>query len=155
MTRPARKARKEKPALGELVRLCRERDLPLTELRRAILETVLSLDTHPTADEVLEAAARRHPGIGRATVYRALESFASVGILSKACHPGAAVRYDARRARHHHLICTRCERIVDVADEGFERLEMPDVSGLGFVVSDWQVQLRGICASCRKKENRE
>ena len=81
MDRPTKQAR-----IDAFRRLCREQGLPLTEQRMTVLEVVLDLDNHPTADQVHEAVARRDPGVSRATVYRALESLARIGVITKACH---------------------------------------------------------------------
>jgi Fe2+ or Zn2+ uptake regulation protein len=139
--------------LEEADRLLGLRGVPLSDARRAILEVVYDLGTHPSADEVLVEAVRRRPGLGRATVYRALESFVALGVLTKACHPGTAVRYDADLSPHHHLVCLRCDRIEDLAVREGERPPAPDVSGLGFEVADVQLHLRGICRECRTMED--
>jgi Fur family peroxide stress response transcriptional regulator len=133
-------------------RRCQERGLPLTAQRAAVLEAVLDLDSHPTADQVHETVARADPGVSRATVYRALESLARVGAVAKACHPGRAVRYDSRTEAHHHLVCRRCEDVTDFTDESLDTLPVPDTSRYGFEVSDFGVQLRGICGRCRELE---
>jgi Fur family peroxide stress response transcriptional regulator len=133
-------------------RLCREQGLPLTEQRKVILEAVLDLDDHPTADQVHAAVVRRDPGVSRATVYRSLEGLARLGIVARACHPGRAVRYDSRTTQHHHMICLRCDEILDFTDERLDALPLPDMSPLGFEVSGLQVQLRGVCRRCRERE---
>ena len=126
----------------------------MSDARRAVLEALLALDVHPTADEVFAAALEREPGLGRATVYRALEALTAATIVTKALHPGAAVRYDIRSEPHHHLVCVRCEAIIDFNDPGLDALPVPDTSNLGFEVSDLQVQVRGFCQDCLKKEER-
>ena len=68
---------------------CREQGLVLTPQRRAILRAVLDADDHPTADRVHVALGRRRARVSRATVFRALESFARLGIITRACHPGS------------------------------------------------------------------
>jgi Fur family peroxide stress response transcriptional regulator len=138
--------------IEEFRRLCREKGLPLTEQRLMVLETVLDLDDHPTADRVHTAVARRDPGVSRATVYRALESLARMGIIDKACHPGKAIRYDTRTDCHHHMVCLRCDAVIDFDDEHLDALPVPDTSRFGFEVSGVQVQLRGICRRCRELE---
>jgi Fur family peroxide stress response transcriptional regulator len=142
----------KKQRLEDFRRLCRERGLPLTEQRQTVLEEVLELDNHPTADRVHEAVARRDPGVSRATVYRALESLARIGVITKACHPGKAIRYDSRTETHHHLVCLRCDEVIDITDERLDALPVPDTSPYGFEVSDFRVQLRGICRRCRELE---
>jgi Fe2+ or Zn2+ uptake regulation protein len=117
-----------------------------------ILEAVLDLDNHPSADQVHERVARRLPGISRATVYRTLETLVRLGVITKACHPGRVVRYDRRTDVHHHLICLNCDEVADISDEHLDAIPLPDTSALGFELSDHRVQLRGICQTCREKE---
>ncbi len=134
----------------------RETGLALTPVRALVLRTVEALGTHPTADEVHAAVLRRRKGIGRATVYRALEFLAAAGVLTKASHTGVGVRYDARTARHHHLVCLKCDRVIDFFDGRLDAVPVPDTAALGFSVSDIQVQLRGVCRDCRETmTNRE
>lgn len=142
--------------LAALLRTLEARGVPVTASRRQILEGVLDLEgRHPTADEVHARTVARHPGVGRATVYRALESFVRAGVMTKASHLGAAVRYDAVVERHHHLLCLGCDRIIDIEDARLDAVPAPDTSPLGFEVSDVQVQVRGLCRSCRTRLNDE
>ena len=136
-------------------RICRDRGLRFTIQKRAILEAVLELDNHPTADQVHEAVTLRSPDISRTTVYRALEGFARLGLITKACHPGSSTRYDRKTEIHHHLICLQCEAVIDISDTGLDALSVPDTSDFGFEVRDFRVQLRGTCRRCREQEMKE
>jgi Fur family peroxide stress response transcriptional regulator len=113
---------------------------------------MLDLDVHPTADQVYDIVIQRMSNISRTTVYRTLETLAAMGLVNKTSHPGSVVRYDNRIEVHHHLICQSCGDIVDISDKRLDELELPDTSSVGFKVLDYQVQLRGICKSCREKE---
>jgi Fur family peroxide stress response transcriptional regulator len=137
-----------------VVRACRERGLVPTSIEAAVLSAVLAMPTHPTAAEVY-ARVRRRRRIARASAYRALETLVGHGLVGKACHPGAAARYDGRRERHHHLVCLRCERIEDLHDAALDAVVVPDVTALGFHVTDVQVHLRGLCGPCRRKRPKE
>jgi Fe2+ or Zn2+ uptake regulation protein len=77
------------------------------------------------------------------------------GLVRKACHPGAAARYDGRRERHHRLVCLRCERVEDLCDPALDGVPVPDVSALGFHVTDVQVHLHGLCGRCSRKTTKE
>jgi Fur family transcriptional regulator, peroxide stress response regulator len=140
--------------LQEFERLCRERGIPLTPQRRLVLQAVLELNCHPTADQIHAAPEVRRAGISRATVYRTLESLARLGVITKACHPHGVVRYDGRVEQHHHLVCLRCDAVVDVAAPELDALPLPDASVFGFKVKNYRVQLRGLCRRCQKKEEK-
>ena len=150
---PPLDSRTKQSRLEEFQRRCRERGVPLTTQRRAVLQAVLDLDCHPTADQVYSFEAVRRARISRATVYRTLESLVRMGAITKACHTGGVVRYDGRTAIHHHLVCLRCDAVVDIADARLDALPVPDTSMFGFEVRDFRVQLRGLCRSCRPKED--
>ena len=147
-------SRAKRSRMAEFQRLCREQGIPLTTQRRTILNTVLAHDCHPTADEVCAASAVRKARISRATVYRTLESLVRMGVITKACHPGGAVRYDGRTEIHHHLVCLRCDAVIDIADARLDTIPIPDTSALGFDVKDFRVQLRGFCRRCRRSEDK-
>ena len=149
----------DEPARTERIelfrKLCRERGERCTVQRRVILETVLGLDNHPSADQIFDAVEERLPGIARTTVYRALEHLARMGVITKACHPGRVARFDPRLELHHHLVCLRCSEFFDFEDENLNHLTIPDTAVLGFEINDYRVQLRGICQSCREQESKE
>jgi Fur family peroxide stress response transcriptional regulator len=148
-------AREKQDRLEQLEKLCREAGIPCTIQRRALLEAVLDRDDHPTAHQVFEAVRVQNPRISRATVHRNLETLSEMGVITKTCHTGGMSRYDARIDIHHHLICLRCNSVVDIDDENLSSLKIPDTSAFGFEVSDFRVQLRGICRNCRKKISKQ
>lgn len=131
--------------------LCRARGLALTSQRRVIFAAIADRRDHPTADTVYEAVRDRLPGVSRTTVYRVLETLVRAGAITKACHPGSAARYDPLIHRHHHLVCMRCEKVIDIEDDQLDALPLPRVSGMGFEISDFCVHFRGVCADCRTK----
>jgi Fe2+ or Zn2+ uptake regulation protein len=140
--------------LEALEERCHDAGLPVTIQRRVIFEALLGLDTHPTADQVHAEVARHRPGISRTTVYRTLETLVRSGLITRACHPGSAVRYDMRTEVHHHLICLHCDEVIDIQDERLDKISLPDTSAFGFDVSEHRVQLRGRCKRCRQEEER-
>ncbi len=85
-----------------------DRGVRCTNQRRAVFEELVSLDTHPTADELFEVVRRRMPSISLATVYNALGVFADHGLCRRI--PGArslgGCRYDADVSDHVHVCLT-------------------------------------------------
>ncbi len=141
--------------MEDFEQLCRQRGERCTVQRRVIFETVLALDDHPTADTIYETVRARLPGISRPTVYRTLEHLVRMGVITKACHPGHVARFDSRIDLHHHLVCIRCNGLVDFDHDALDALEIPDTSAYAFRVLDYRVQLRGICSSCHDRERKE
>lgn len=142
---------KRQEQIRALEERCRQHGLPVTIQRRAIFEYLAGREDHPTADQIYGAVSERIPGVSRTTIYRVLETLIRIGILSKACHSGAATRFDAKNTRHHHLVCTVCDQLVDVEDTRLDALELPAVRKRGFKVTGFSVLFHGICPDCREK----
>jgi len=137
--------------LRQFESLCRRQGLPLTVQRREILEAVLQRDDHPTADQLYESLQERIPGLSRTTVYRVLSTLVEVGVIRRLHHPGTAVRFDGKIDRHHHLVCKKCDKVIDIHDATWDEVPLPVVQREGFEIDDFSVHFTGICAKCRRK----
>lgn len=130
-------------------RLCRENGIPLTVQRRAVLGALLDRGDHPTADQIFEDVQARLPGVSRATVYRVLETLVRVGVARRASHLGARARFDPNTGPHHHLVCLRCGKMVDLDHPSLDSLPLPDVRHAGFQITEYSIHFQGICSRCR------
>ena len=118
--------------------------------RRQVVELLGAEGCALTALEI----DRRLPGVGRATVYRALEQLESLGLIQRVDVRRDSVgfeRVDPGGHHHHHIVCEQCGRVVAFQDDRLERAihalaERPD-----FSVSSHEVTLRGECASCGRE----
>lgn len=136
--------------LKQFESLCRERGLPLTVQRCDIFRAVLERDDHPTADQVYEAVRGGIPGLSLTTVYRVLDTLVGLGVIRRLHHPGAGTRFDGKVHRHHHLICTKCHKVVDIESPSLDGLELPAGYEEEFEIDDYAVHFFGICAACRR-----
>ena len=140
--------------LAQLKLICRQRGLPLTTQRRSVLEVLLQRSDHPTADQVYATVQATNPQISRRTVYRVLDTLSEWGLVRRVHHPGASARYDAKTHRHHHLVCNRCGKIVDLESPTLDNLSIPNGLTRGFDVRDFSVQLMGTCPECRRRRKK-
>lgn len=121
----------------------------LTEPRRAVAELVAARNGHFTAADLVEDARLRHVDVGRATIFRALDLFASLNLVERVDLPDGDHAYVAcDPVHHHHAICTACGRSFDVSDLG-----LGDVLGeigrrLGFTVTAHRLEIFGLCTAC-------
>ena len=77
--------------------------------QRLVLHRVLQeLGTHATAEEVLQAAAPRLPGLSLPTVYASLDLLDRLGVARRIDGAGAAALYDPRPDGHQHFACRSC-----------------------------------------------
>ena len=120
--------------IEQFERICRDRRLPLTVQRRAILQAIVGREDHPTADQIHAQINTCLPKVSRTSIYRILEMLVETGMITKVCHPGSAARFDPKRRRHHHLVCMSCERIIDVEEPRLDSLPLPNVRAKGVSV---------------------
>jgi len=96
---------------------------------------------------------RRLPGVGRATVYRALEQLEGLGLIQRVDLGADAAGYervDPGGHHHHHIVCEQCGRVVTFEDEGLEQAIVTLAKRPDFNVSSHEVTLRGECANCER-----
>jgi Fe2+ or Zn2+ uptake regulation protein len=154
MTRPLQPHAAERElALTRAAEALRERGLPLTVQRRAILERFVGCTDHPAADTLHADVAARIPGLSRATVYRTLETLVELGLAVRIPHPGWEQRYDPRTDLHHHLVCDHCGAVLDHEAPVLDHLPLPARSS-GFEAQGYSVQFRGQCAACARSTDR-
>jgi Fur family transcriptional regulator, peroxide stress response regulator len=139
-------------SLRRLEEICREKGLPVTSQRRTVLEVLLRRSDHPTADQVYEAVQAGLPQISRRTVYRVLDTLVEFDLIRRVHHPGAVARFDGMIHRHHHLVCTRCHKILDLESSALDDMPLPAGKPQGFVIHDFSVQFMGVCPDCRKSK---
>ncbi len=123
-----------------------EKGLKVTPQRIAILEAIVKLNNHPTAENIIDYIRKNHPNIATATVYKVLDALVSNGLIKKVKTERDIMRYDAIMENHHHLYCSESDRIEDYNDielnemleKYFEKKGIPD-----FKIEDIKLQIIG------------
>ena len=93
----------------------------------------------------------RLDGVGRATVYRAIEQLEELGLVQRIDLGGDSAAYekvDPRGHHHHHLVCNRCGRVIPFEDEDLEKAIHSLSTRDGFSIQSHESTLRGNCADC-------
>ena len=132
--------------------ICRTHQLKITPQRVAIYRELLDLNIHPTADAVYQIVKNEYPNISFDTVNRTLVTLAVIGLVDVVETFGGAKRFDPNVADHHHLHCTRCGKIFDFHNQGYDNLEVPKDIQSRFQVASKRVVLRGICIGCVREQ---
>ena len=123
-----------------------EKGLKVTPQRIAILEAIIKLNNHPTADNIIDYIRNNHPNIATATVYKVLDALVANELIIKVNTEKDVMRYDAVMERHHHLYCSESDRIEDFVDtelndmieKYFEKKKIK-----GFKIEDVKLQIIG------------
>jgi Fur family peroxide stress response transcriptional regulator len=130
----------------EIANRLSDRGLRVTPQRIAILEAIVSLNNHPTAENIIEYLKENHPNISVGTVYKVLDSFVENELIDKVKTESGTMRFDHMLKKHHHLYCEETNRIEDYEDENLENLISDYLNKKGiknFQVQDFKLQITG------------
>ena len=98
--------------------------LKVTPQRIAILDAIIKLKNHPTAENIIDFIRKNHPHISVGTVYKVLETLVENGIINKVNTEKDVMRYDADVETHHHIFYSDTDQIEDFYDETLTDLIM-------------------------------
>lgn len=127
----------------------------LTPQRRLVLEIFLeNKEKHLSAEEVYQLSREKEEEIGLATIYRTLDLLEELGLLSKINFGDGRSRYELAQDdlntahNHHHLICLKCGRILEVEEDLLHQLEEIVEKKHQFSVVNHHLQFYGYCNRC-------
>ena len=118
--------------------------------REAIMGAMAKAGRPLSTGELFALVKKKMPGLGIATVYRALKSFLEDGVIHQVDLPGQPSRWElAGKAHHHHFLCADCNKL-------FEIKGCPgDLSRLlpqGYSLESHDILLAGKCKDCLVKK---
>jgi Fur family peroxide stress response transcriptional regulator len=130
---------------------CREHGLKVTHQRTEVYRELVMTDEHPDAETIYNRVRERMPSISLDTVYRTLRLFEEKGVISRLGSRVERMRFDGNSRPHHHFVCEGCGLVSDFYNEELNAFPPPpEVKEMGSVESVY-VEMRGLCAECRKE----
>lgn len=134
-------------------RFLRTQGLKLTSQRGAILERVLTIRKHFSAEELFESLRAETQGISKATVYRTLALLVQAGLLDEHDFERGHKLYEraGNHAHHDHLICVSCSKIVEFHNDEIEALQEQVAREHGFETVSHTHQIFGVCPRCKRE----
>jgi len=125
----------------------------LTRQKRAVATLLDETDEFTSAQDLharLRASGER---IGLATVYSQLRALAGAGEIDSVRGNSGETLY--RRCgsplHHHHIVCRRCGRAVELDAPELESLARRLGEEHGFAELDHVVEISGVCAQCAER----
>ena len=100
----------------------KSRGLKITPQRTAIMEAVIQLNNHPTAEQIIEFIHKNHPGIATGTVYKVLDTLIENKLICKVKTERDIMRYEPVIEPHHHLYASDSDKIEDYRDEELDEI---------------------------------
>ena len=93
-------------------------------------------------------SSKEHPSI----VYNTLELFMDRKLIIEVTPDNEGhMRYDYFAEPHYHVICVNCNKIIDVPNDEYVKLEKDAAEKTGFKVFNSQYEVYGLCPECQAK----
>ncbi|MBI5826435.1 MAG: transcriptional repressor [Deltaproteobacteria bacterium] len=135
--------------MEHIINKYKSKGFKLTPQRLAILRFLEGNTSHPTAEAIYSEMKKVHPTLSFATVYNTIQALKERGLLSEITIDPERKHFDPNPAPHHHIICTACNRIIDVMADYSETLTLPGDILDQFTVTGTHVDFFGVCVDCR------
>ena len=133
----------------ELITILKEQDYRLTPQRVELVRLIASSEGHPSAHQLYLKVKNYFPTMSQATVYKTLALLKEMGQVQEIDLRDDS-HYDGNRPEPHpHLVCIKCNKIVDgelnLEHSAIRRLEKDS----GFQIVRPQITFFGLCPECR------
>ena len=134
---------------AEIITILKERAFRLTPQRMELVRLIAVSEGHPSAAQLYAKIQEKFPTMSQATVYKTLALLKELNqVLEIDLRDDS--HYDGNRPEAHpHLICTKCNQIVDgeleINSELLKKLE----TASGYQILRPQITFYGLCPNCR------
>jgi Fur family transcriptional regulator, ferric uptake regulator len=122
-----------------------------TPRRLGVLQALSAERNDATAQEIHTRLRAAGDPIGLATVYRTVALLCEKGVVDALTHSrGEACYRLCSEGHHHHLVCSECHRVVELADCDLGGWLRGLGAAHGFSVTSHTIEVTGVCTSCRE-----
>ena len=141
-----------KQELSSLTGRLRRESRKITGPREAILD-ILRHHPHPLTNREIFAELPKGE-CDLATIYRAMQLLQKLGMVKRFDFGDGSARFELMKegddGHHHHLICTRCAAVVEIAECFPAEIEHRIARANGFAAVTHRLEFFGLCPDCQK-----
>lgn len=121
----------------------------MTPQRLMILEAIEGASGHISAEEIYRDIRKRYPGLNISTVYRTLDLLKETGLVTETDMGDGRVRFHSMgHEHHHHLVCSKCGKVIDLDEETLSPLTSVLSEKYGFRADLKHLAIFGHCKGC-------
>lgn len=130
----------------------KEKGLLYSKQREQILGTFMKSRSHLAIDDIYNAVRKKNSRIGLATVYRTMKIICDCGLAREVDFGDSLRRFEHKyqRQHHHHLVCIKCGRIIEVRSNQIESLQKKLAKQHDFTFTRNTMKIFGICSKCQR-----
>jgi Fur family peroxide stress response transcriptional regulator len=136
-----------------MVKKLKEHGYKLTHQRLAVARVLSVSKGHPNVEKIFERLQDSFPTMSLATVYRNIMLFKSFGEVLELGFPNGSNRFDGNKPYPHpHVICIRCQKIIDPDLGSLEDMTAEVADQTGFDILTHRLDFFGICSNCKAEK---
>jgi Fur family ferric uptake transcriptional regulator len=129
----------------------RARPQRYTEQQRDLVRHVFAQHNHFDADNLIDELKTAGLRVSRATVYRTLKKLVAAGLLRELqLGQRTYFEHDYGYPQHEHLVCERCNRIIEFQSPALDALLREVCATNQFQSRGHTLIVRGTCADCNR-----
>jgi Fur family transcriptional regulator, ferric uptake regulator len=133
----------------DLVDALRRRGVRITAPRRAVLEALVEVGSHVTAEALHERVQAGHPDISQSSIYRTLDLLTELGIVTHVHLGHGPAEFHLADDEHSHLVCNGCGAVTEVDCALTDPFATTIADRFGFQLDLRHFALTGWCGRCR------
>jgi Fur family peroxide stress response transcriptional regulator len=119
----------------------------------AIVKILAKSEGHPSVEDIHAQVKNDFPTMSLATVYKNIELMKSVGEVLELGFPNGSNRYDGNNPHPHpHVICIRCNKIVDPNLDSLDEMKKEVALETHFKILNHRLDFFGLCSECAADE---
>jgi Fur family peroxide stress response transcriptional regulator len=135
---------------NEMIDLLKEHAFRLTPQRMELVRLIALSEGHPSAAQLFATIKQKFPTMSQATVYKTLTLLKEMNQVMEIDLHGDS-HYDGHRpTAHPHLICTKCNLIMDAEMEIDTRQLRKLEKTSGYQSLRPQITFYGMCPACKQ-----
>ena len=128
----------------------KEKGYRLTPQRMMVLEALHQAEGHITAPEIYGRVRAKYPWVNKSTIYRTLELLKELDLVTETELGGDKLYYHhADKGHHHHLVCQKCGRTIDLDESLLTPLEDTLRRKYHFQAEMKHLAIHGHCLHCQ------
>lgn len=128
--------------------LLKDKNLRVTPARLQVLEALNAASEPVDIAHVYTQVQKTNSPVDKATVYRTIESFLKNDIVKQIDFREGKYRYELAGKHHHHLVCTKCSKIVPMYDKCLALSHEDIARKYNFEVQEHELEFFGLCGNC-------
>lgn len=132
----------------KIFKTVKKNSFKITPQRLETLRYLINHRTHPKADLIYPDLKEKNSSLSKTTVYDFLEIFKKHGVIQKLTISGLELQYDFKCFKHHHFICRKYGRTIDI-NSSYLHIE---IRKEGYQLDGAHGYLIGICKKCPQRE---